>query len=404
MENSELIVKALNYIKKETQKSDITIDDVAFSAGFSADYFNRIFLAHTGFNVMEYVRFTRLKKASHLLRTTDRDILDIALDCGYEAQESFTRAFKKQYGATPGDYRRKMKGAEILWGEYHNETIGQRIAHEFTGFKIADPDEAIDFLLEKDAFRHGYEAICFVVNGGAALYDGETLEDGFIWFQEYGDRIEGWIFSDDYGKIGEYISIFSDGRFDMVFFTLDSDEKIMSELKRRGVNITYERRENRIYRGEPYVITAPQGYFVRELSAKDREIIAKYYSVMQKRPFPPSSMILRDLEARDTLGNEEHSVFVFGIFQGGEMVGISCGGLQRAHGFVMNNCIETSILPGHESDELYRYAFKFVTNAVLEKGAVPFDDIQRTDSPYAKGNFDSKDLGYETVTAVCRVK
>ena len=51
MENSELITKALNYIKSENRKSDITIDDVATHAGFSTDYFNRIFFAHTGFNI-----------------------------------------------------------------------------------------------------------------------------------------------------------------------------------------------------------------------------------------------------------------------------------------------------------------------------------------------------------------
>ena len=98
MENSELITKALKYIKSENKNSEITIEDVAAHAGFSTDYFNRVFFAHTGFNVMEYVRFSRMKKATHLLRTTDKDVLDIALDCGYEAHESFTRAFKKQYG------------------------------------------------------------------------------------------------------------------------------------------------------------------------------------------------------------------------------------------------------------------------------------------------------------------
>ena len=60
MENSELISKAINYIKTENSKSNITIEDVATQAGFSTDYFNRIFFAHTGFSIMEYVRFNRL--------------------------------------------------------------------------------------------------------------------------------------------------------------------------------------------------------------------------------------------------------------------------------------------------------------------------------------------------------
>ena len=60
----------------------MTIEDVAEHAGFSTDYFNRIFLAHTGFNVMEYIRVTRLKKAARLLCGSDQDVLGIALDCG----------------------------------------------------------------------------------------------------------------------------------------------------------------------------------------------------------------------------------------------------------------------------------------------------------------------------------
>lgn len=403
MENSELITNALNYIRSEIQKNNITIDDIANNAGFSTDYFNRMFLAHTGFNVMEYVRFTRLKKASYLLRTTNKDILNIALECGYEAHESFTRAFKKQYGKTPSCYRESMKGIEVLWGEYHNDTIGARIAHEFTNFKIADSDEAIDFLLEHDAIRHGYEAICFNINGGAALYDGNFLSDGFIWFQEYGERIEGWIFSDYYEKITEYLKTFSDGRFDMAFYTLDDDERVTNLLKKHGVNYgKISCHENRIYRGEPYKITPPQGYSMRELKANDSDILAKYYST--KQDHMTLQFLQTRLDQRDIDNNEEHSVFLFGIFHNDEMIGISYGGLQKAHGFVMNNCIETSFLPKYENDDLYKYAFQFVTNATLQKGAIPFDDIQYEGSLGQRGNFEASDFGYETVTIMYRIE
>ena len=94
MENSELITKALWYIRAQTGNSELTIEEIAEHAGFSTDYFNRIFFAHTGFNVMEYLRFCRLKNAARLLRTTDENVLDIALRNGYETHESFTRAFK----------------------------------------------------------------------------------------------------------------------------------------------------------------------------------------------------------------------------------------------------------------------------------------------------------------------
>ena len=44
--------------------------------------------------------------ASALVRT-DARILDIALDCQFSSQEAFTRAFRRYYGMTPGEYRRQ---------------------------------------------------------------------------------------------------------------------------------------------------------------------------------------------------------------------------------------------------------------------------------------------------------
>ena len=156
MENSQLITKAVEYVKLSATNPEISVRAVAQNAGFSIDYFNRIFFAHTGFNIMEYVRFSRLKKAANLLRGTYSVILNIALDCGYEAHESFSRAFKNQYGMSPSEYRKKYETVEPYYGDFHNDTIGARLLHEFKDFKLADRDEIIDYLLETDALRFGY--------------------------------------------------------------------------------------------------------------------------------------------------------------------------------------------------------------------------------------------------------
>ncbi len=412
MENSELITKALNYINTETSKSEITIEDVASHAGFSTDYFNRIFFAHTGFNVMEYIRFRRLKKAAQLLRISDDDILSIALDCGYEAHESFSRAFKNQYGVSPSEYRKKYEKVESYYGEFYNdETIGARLLHEFSGFKIADTDEVIDYMLEYDALRYGYTAVCFQVNGGVALYSGDDFRDGFIWFTEWdGRRFEGDIICDDMGKIAEYLKTFSDERFDMIMFTLKDDESIKAELAAHGVNVnSIKRRECNIYTDVPYSVTAPDGFSMRMLKYSDVDLISDYYKKRypgSERNVPRMMFLKHELHQRDVLGNSEHSVFMFGTFKDGNLVGVSHGGLQRTHGFVINNCVATSFLPEYESEELYQYAFKLVTNAALEKGALPVDDAQTPSASgsHRSGNFNSTDLGYRTVTNVCVIK
>ncbi|MBR6769582.1 MAG: helix-turn-helix transcriptional regulator [Clostridia bacterium] len=410
MENSELITKALNYIKSENKKSDITIDDVATHAGFSTDYFNRIFFAHTGFNIMEYVRFSRLKKAANLLRGTDNDILDIALDCGYEAHESFSRAFKNQYGMSPSEYRKKYEKVEAYYGDFYNDTIGARLLHEFKDFKIADSGEVIDYLLETDALRYGYTAVCFRVNGGAALYNGEDFRDGFVWFTEWDNCFEGEIICDDWDKIAEYKKIFSDQRFDMILYTLETDEEIKEEFSKRGVTVgSINRRQSNIYTGEPYVLTPIEDITMRLIRYEDVDLVGKYYS--ERNPdkgsnSPRLKYLKHALHQRDVIGNTEHSVFMFGIFKGDRLIGVSAGGIQNAHGFVINNCVVTSVLREYETEELYQYAFKFVTNAALEKGALPVDDTQTPNTPNENksGMFNSTELGYRTITNECVLK
>jgi AraC family transcriptional activator of mar-sox-rob regulon len=48
----------------------------------------------------------RLSKSAVALRLTSRPILDIALQYRFDSQQTFTRAFKKQFNLTPALYRR----------------------------------------------------------------------------------------------------------------------------------------------------------------------------------------------------------------------------------------------------------------------------------------------------------
>jgi len=46
-----------------------------------------------------------------LLKSSTLSVAKIAQKVGYGSVSSFARAFKKQYGATPGAYRRSARGA-----------------------------------------------------------------------------------------------------------------------------------------------------------------------------------------------------------------------------------------------------------------------------------------------------
>lgn len=85
----------------------LTVERLSEVAGFSKFHFHRQFTEYTGFTVSHFVRLTRLKRAAYQLAfDRKRRIIDVALEAGFSAPESFARAFKEVQGQTPSDFRR----------------------------------------------------------------------------------------------------------------------------------------------------------------------------------------------------------------------------------------------------------------------------------------------------------
>jgi AraC family transcriptional regulator len=60
----------------------------------------------TGETIADHVRRLRLERAAMELRSGAKQVIQVALDAGYEAHEAFTRAFKAAYGVSPSEFRR----------------------------------------------------------------------------------------------------------------------------------------------------------------------------------------------------------------------------------------------------------------------------------------------------------
>jgi len=86
-------------------ESNISPNDVARHAGISQWHFQRIFKALTNETLKAYIRARRLANSLDVLLNTDLRIADIALNAGYENQESYTRAFRQAFDMTPSAYR-----------------------------------------------------------------------------------------------------------------------------------------------------------------------------------------------------------------------------------------------------------------------------------------------------------
>lgn len=69
-------------------------------------YFQKGFSMLCGMTVGDYIRQRRLAAAGLEVLTTDRKIIDIALDFGYDSPDSFTKAFARFHGLTPAALRK----------------------------------------------------------------------------------------------------------------------------------------------------------------------------------------------------------------------------------------------------------------------------------------------------------
>jgi len=105
MNHIEAVEKAVMFMEANLRE-DIRSVQIAEAAGYSYYHFHRLFEAITGETTTSYLRVRRLAKAAEKLVYTEERILDIALEFQFESQETFTRAFRKYFGKTPGSYRR----------------------------------------------------------------------------------------------------------------------------------------------------------------------------------------------------------------------------------------------------------------------------------------------------------
>jgi AraC-like DNA-binding protein len=100
-----------------------SIADVADTVGITVRTLQRR-LAAEGSSYEKLVDAWRFRTATRLLMSTDVNVLDVALECGYSDHAHFTRAFRRWSGCSPTEFRRRRgvplerdtaANARILW-------------------------------------------------------------------------------------------------------------------------------------------------------------------------------------------------------------------------------------------------------------------------------------------------
>ncbi|MEH7277086.1 helix-turn-helix domain-containing protein, partial [Neobacillus vireti] len=107
----QLIHKMKEWIKHHFNDSDLTVYKISEAVGLPEKLVPSIFKEHVGVNISDYIEDVRINFAKSKLVQSDDAIEDIAALSGYNSAHSFRRAFKRNTGSSPSEYRKMMKSA-----------------------------------------------------------------------------------------------------------------------------------------------------------------------------------------------------------------------------------------------------------------------------------------------------
>lgn len=107
MDKSEIAKSIIEYIEQQLKRGGeaLSLDEIAEKVGYSKFYLNRTFQEETAITIHQYVFERRLTEAAKKLVYTDKAIVDIAYETGYQSQQAFTNAFRSIYLCAPMKYR-----------------------------------------------------------------------------------------------------------------------------------------------------------------------------------------------------------------------------------------------------------------------------------------------------------
>ena len=101
-------------ITSKSPLQNITVTDVADYLHISRSHLYGLFKKHLGTTPQAFLTSAKIINARELLTVTDIPVSNVAFSCGYQNPFAFSRAFKKETGMTPREYREKYHHAEDL--------------------------------------------------------------------------------------------------------------------------------------------------------------------------------------------------------------------------------------------------------------------------------------------------
>lgn len=108
LNDSKIINNVYKYVAENFQKK-IIFDNAASVANMQRSAFCRFFKRKTKKKFTQFVNEIRIMHSCKLLAETDKTVIEVAFECGYENTSYFNRQFKLYCNNSPTAYREQLK-------------------------------------------------------------------------------------------------------------------------------------------------------------------------------------------------------------------------------------------------------------------------------------------------------
>jgi xylan 1,4-beta-xylosidase len=114
----------LKFIEKN-YNSDLTLTSLSNEMHISPQYISKFFKDNLEIGFVDYINKLRITKSLHDLLESNKSILDIAIEHGFNDHKAYNRAFKKEFDMTATEYKKEYKftnsNNEISNSNYFND-------------------------------------------------------------------------------------------------------------------------------------------------------------------------------------------------------------------------------------------------------------------------------------------
>ena len=104
------LVQKIEAFLAESPDGRVSLKEVARRVNLSPCHFCSVFKKQTGLTFTAYRMRQRLEVARRLLWDRERRVSDVAFEAGFESIPYFNRAFRRQFGCSPTEFRRRVRG------------------------------------------------------------------------------------------------------------------------------------------------------------------------------------------------------------------------------------------------------------------------------------------------------